>query len=473
MLTRIVLLLCLGFGGWQSSFAGVVRIADGDCAGLSDAVHVAAQNSSSTTILLARNGTYAGCQVRMNLTLTENGGNVLMDGQGAQMQFFSACIEGAHNLPGAMKPSLTLRNMAIGPATGVLQLCGTGAVGPMAGFPTFGAIANGGVLNLENVSLKGLNLPASSAPFYTGFILNTGELVLRNVTIVDIDEQTSEFGEFIGALLTNRGDMEIYNSTFARNKQADFESAGLQLTPLIIGSATVANSVFAKNVSSVCSSGTSFKSLGGNVTDDTSCGFSNNTGDKIVVNARLGTYDNHGGQIPTQALNYDSPARGAGVAQYCEALDARGYTRSPHGCDAGAYEYGGGSGALTENGMNGFYYDPDANGHYVSIQRIHDNGDVAIVWSAFDANGNQAWVYGVGHVSGKHIHADMSQNIGGILQAGGPPRGSSVRTWGTVDIDLTSCALAQFNYASTIDGFGSGQFPLTRLAFVSDFGCAE
>jgi len=47
------------------------------------------------------------------------------------------------------------------------------------------------------------------------------------------------------------------------------------------------------------------------------------------------------------------------------ALDAHSYTRSAKGCDAGAYEFGAGSGAL--NGMNGFYYDPDANGHYVSI----------------------------------------------------------------------------------------------------------
>jgi len=68
----------------------------------------------------------------------------------------------------------------------------------------------------------------------------------------------------------------------------------------------------------------------------------------------------------------------------------------------------------------------------------------------------------------------QSQNIGGILQpvvlrVARPPfiRG------GTVDIDLTSCTLAQFSYASTLDGFGSGTFPLTRLAFVSDFGCAE
>lgn len=67
----------------------------------------------------------------------------------------------------------------------------------------------------------------------------------------------------------------------------------------------------------------------------------------------------------------------------------------------------------------------------------------------------------------------MSQNIGGVLQVGGPPKGSTVRAWGTVDIDLTSCLFAQFNYQSSLANFGSGQFPLTRLALVSDFGCSN
>ena len=204
-----------------------------------------------------------------------------------------------------------------------------------------------------------------------------------------------------------------------------------------------------------------------------SCGFSTATNDVITQNAGLGTFDNHGGLVPTQALTYSSPARGVGVPLHCEAVDARGYKRSATGCDAGAYEYGGGAGALTANGMNGFYYDPDANGHYVSIQRIHDNGDIAILWNTFDQKGNQAWIYGVGQLSGQHIHADMSRNVGGVLQVGGPPTGSSVRAWGTVDIDLTSCLFAQFNYQSSVANFGSGQFPLTRLALVSDFGCSN
>ncbi len=460
MFSRIVL-LCLLFGGWQIASAGVVRIADGDCAALTRAVTIASATNSNTTVLLARGGTYSGCGINMYA------GNIVIDGQGATMNSFDACVgDYYHSVnPGT---ALVLRNLSIVGSSeiGGQNLCQVGELPGLPEIPVYVSILNAGSLSLESVTLRNFASHPSTA-YYSGYLVSSGDLTLRNVSVIGTESVNG------GTLITAGGDLEIYNSTFVGNSTAaSLIYFGKQ------GSMTVSNSLFSHNALSICplppqQFTARFTSLGGNVTDDSSCGFSADGGDKILQETGLGSFGNHGGLIPTQAIGGGSPAHGAGVAQYCEALDARGYTRSPHGCDAGAYEYGGGSGALTENGMNGFYYDPDANGHYVSIQRIHDNGDVAIVWSAFDANGNPAWVYGVGQLTGKRIHANMSQNIGGVLQPGGAPTGSSVRPWGTVDIDLTSCVLAQFNYASNLDGFGSGQFPLTRLAFVSDFGCAE
>ena len=179
--------------------------------------------------------------------------------------------------------------------------------------------------------------------------------------------------------------------------------------------------------------------------------------------------------MPTVAIAYGNPAYRAGVAQYCEATDARGVTRNATNCDAGAYESGGGLGLMTANGMNGIYYVPGiANGHYVSVQRIHDNNDVMVFWDTFDSNGNPAWIFGVGTLtSDRHIHAPMYRNLGGVLQAGGPPTGAKASSWGSVDIDLTSCSAAQFAYQSSLPEFGSGQFPLTRLAFESAVSCGD
>src|SRR5579863_81834 len=107
---RFVLFLIFTIAAYQPASAGVVRVANGDCAGLSTAVTAAAQGAGSTTILLARNGNYSGCGIVMNA------GNVVIDGQGSQMQFFSACIGGE---PGSPAPgaSLLLRNLSIGAAT--------------------------------------------------------------------------------------------------------------------------------------------------------------------------------------------------------------------------------------------------------------------------------------------------------------------------------------------------------------------
>jgi|GEM_PF-1349511 len=486
MLMRILFLLCLLLGGGQTASANVVRVADGDCDGLANAVSAASAAGSNTTIQLARAGNYPPCvgklasRVDSAMDVSSPSGrdfstNLAIDGQGARLQYVNLDVVHA---------SLTLRNVVIGSATAE----GSGGVACFNELvidgiyvQTVTPVCNYGNLILESVTFDGLKLPdvialkfplEGGSPGDASLIGNSGQLVMRNVTISNIRPSVLRSN-----IIDNNlgGKVEVYNSTFANSQFGGVSGVAISSlsyrSDLPASSTTIANSLFAGNSTPTCDQAAT--SLGGNVAADATCGFSSTSSDRVALPLVLGAFANHGGLVPTVAIDGGGPAHGAGVAQYCEALDARGYTRSPHGCDAGAYEYGGGSGALTASGLNGFYFDPDANGHYVSLQRIHDNGDIAIVWSAFDASGNQAWVYGVGQLTNKHIHASMSQNIGGVLQAGGPPKGSSVRPWGTVDIDLTSCALAQFTYQSGLDGFGSGQFPLTRLAFVSDFGCSD
>ena len=462
---RVLLFLIFAASATQTVSAAIVRVADGDCSGLSSAVATAAPSSGATTILLARNGTYSACSI------AETSGNILIDGQGATFQFLTAHIP--------LGATLIIRNASItslpSGATASFFCTSINDLGGIGGTAA-GAICNeGGTLVLESVSVHDID----GTPFYGNtfgfpsvvnlysFIFSDGTLILRNVTMANNKAGYA----FVVSRVT-----ELYNSTVTMSDSRPFLSAQPPGGNGQTSTVKISNSLFASKSAPACAipaGAATITSAGGNVATEPSCGLATSTGDKIVGDAKVTAFGDHGGLVPTQAINGGSPAKGAGVAQYCEALDARGYTRSPHGCDAGAYEYGGGSGALTASGMNGFYYDPDANGHYVSLQRIHDNGDIAIVWSTFDANGNQAWVYGVGQVAGKRIHAAMSQNLGGVLQSGGAPAGSSVHPWGTVDIDLTNCALAQFSYASAVPGFGSGAFPLTRLAFVSDFGCSD
>ena len=143
-------------------------------------------------------------------------------------------------------------------------------------FLTSGAILNDGSLTLENVTLQGLNLPSANASLYTGFISSAGSLILRNVTVANVNQQafTDITSDDIGAVIDSFGNLEIYNSSFINN------SANAGTAPLIaitsnsvVPSITISNSLFANNKSPVCNfssspSGTGFKSLGGNTTDD-------------------------------------------------------------------------------------------------------------------------------------------------------------------------------------------------------------
>ncbi|HZX90593.1 MAG TPA: hypothetical protein VFE67_08125, partial [Rudaea sp.] len=164
-----------------------------------------------------------------------------------------------------------------------------------------------------------------------------------------------------------------------------------------------------------------------------------------------------------------------GVATNCEAADARGTVRNVAargGCDSGAYEFGGGRGLLSESGMSGFFYDAAADGHYVTVQRL-DWSSTLVIWNTFDKNGQAAWIYAIGEVNGNHIHAQGAQNVGGVLQPGGAPTGSHGFVWGDIDIDLHNCFGGTFRYDSPLPNFGSGQFPLNRLAFLGDLDCSD
>ncbi|HEX7914346.1 choice-of-anchor Q domain-containing protein [Rudaea sp.] len=430
---RFVLLLIFALAAPQTVLAKVAWIADGDCAGLQAAVTAA--SSQPTQVQLARGGIYvssstAACGINLN------SGNLTLEGNGATLIAEETCGVGTTIQMGS-GASLAIRNLQFKDQTDTCQT------------PPSTRISNdGGTLSLENVTVVGNGLSRT-----TFFNLTVGKATLRNTT-------------WIKAGLW--GDIDVYNSTFVDSSLEGgpcFAHGSLCLTFIKLTNSLVSNASVCDEVSS----------LGGNVISDSSCGFFASTSDKVVSGLTLPAAADHGGLVPTVQIGYGNPAYRAGVAQYCEATDARGVTRNASNCDVGAYESGGGLGLVTENGMNGLYYVPGvSNGHYVSVQRIHDNKDVMVFWNTFNQNGEPAWIFGVGTLaSDRHIHASMYRNLGGVLQPGGAPTGAQPSEWGTVDIDVTSCSAAQFNYQSSLPEFGSGQFPLTRLAFESAINCGD
>jgi len=426
---RIIALVSLVFGFAANAQAGaVIHVADGDCSALNAAVS-SAPAGEQTTVVLAHNGTYntANTQTVDYCGLWVHAGNVVVEGQGSLL---SSEVCGTGGLIVDAGAQLTLRNANV-----LGQDCG---LGNGIGYE----VINDGDLQLENVSLRIVSARNDQ----------NASMTLRNVTVL------TAMG------IKNFGSLDVFNSTLLGDIGAN---PGSHMV--------LANSALPA-VPGYClfnaAAGT-VQSLGGNVVGS-GCSWAISTDVRSTdAIAGLGPLQDNGGLgVLTAAPSSSSIVRGVGLAKYCEATDARGIVRPAGTCDAGATQFDA-TKYVGEGGMNGTWYDRAANGHYLTIQRVHDDDTALVIWNTFDRSGNQAWIYGVGHVTGRHISIAMSQNIGGTLRPGGAPTGSSVHAWGTIDIDLANCVSGTLRYQSTLPAFGSGQFPLDRLAYVSDFGCAD
>jgi hypothetical protein len=424
-------------------------------------------------IVLANKGHYDACQLAVS-------GNITLDGAGAAMALRSQAGTSFQSQVLVQKGgSLTLRNLNLGSASpnspiaahaqapGVALAIGAPAK-PSQIFVANAAIANLGTLTLDAVSLSGITY-AGGGTLLEPMIVNAGSLFLRNVSVVGNSGNQP-------LIDTSGGSVDIVQSTFASNNTGVY---GV-LSSDSAGTIAIANSVLMNGASPICTTASAdspqgkIVSRGGNITSDGGCAFSS-SGDRVVADAGLGAFGDNGGLVNTVLLNGSSVAARNGVAANCEAADARGVVRNVAargGCDSGAYEFGGGRGLLSQGGMSGFFYDASADGHYVTVQRL-DWGSALVIWNTFDKNGRAAWIYSIGSVDGNHVHAQGAQNLGGVLQPGGAPTGSHGMVWGDIDITFSNCFGGTFSYDSPLANFGSGQFPLNRLAFLGDLDCSN
>jgi len=201
-----------------------------------------------------------------------------------------------------------------------------------------GGIFNGGILTLTNSTVSGNGAITDAFDGIGGGIWNRGDMTLTNSTVSGNQAGYYDFpylatGTGGGILNSGAGTARMINSTVTGNRA--YESGGgisnfnaLSLTGTIV----------ADNVVDNC--GGSVDSLGYNLADDTSCGFTQLT-DLVVADAMLGPLQDNGGPTETHDLLPGSPAIDAGSMD-CPPpdTDQRGVAR-PQGtdCDIGAVEY--------------------------------------------------------------------------------------------------------------------------------------
>ncbi|MFN3477492.1 MAG: choice-of-anchor Q domain-containing protein, partial [Candidatus Methylomirabilales bacterium] len=226
---------------------------------------------------------------------------------------------------------------------------GAGALG--------GGIRNFGTLTLTDVTING-----NTAGTFGGGIANNGTLILTNVTI-STNTGKDGGGLFNGfeasATLTN---VTISTNTASSRGGGIFNIGTLELTNATIstntassgggllnngGSVALKDTIVANSPSGGNCAGSGVTSLGHNLEDADTCGFTS-PGDLINTDPLLGPLAANGGPTSTHALLPGSPAIDAGSLD-CPPpdTDQRGLTRPQDGngdsiavCDIGAYEFG-------------------------------------------------------------------------------------------------------------------------------------
>lgn len=139
-------------------------------------------------------------------------------------------------------------------------------------------------------------------------------------------------------------------------------------------------------------------------------------------------------------------------------------------CDMGAVELQ--PVQLGNGGINGVYFNPDADGHYISI--IDNPYNTLIMWNSFDQDGNQYFVHGTGElVQGRSLIADAYINVDGSTSPGGEIVPAQELHWGTLEVDMISCNEGTLAFSSDFPEVGSGQVRMKRVVYVKQLGCVD
>lgn len=253
--------------------------------------------------------------------------------------------------------------------------------------------------------------------------------------------------------LRNWGTMEITYSSFRYFDPVP--SYQKRLIDSLEGAITsISNSIVEGFEGNWCGSVTS---LGYNINDFAGCGWSspgdlNGVDPGVIWRPPPNSLDFPVARalMPTPA----GPAAGSGDCGYA--------------CERGAFRPA--PSLLASGGINGLYYNPEADGHYIQIQQT--DYLTLIIWNTFDRDGNHVWVYGTGQLTENnairaetYINRDVS-----LLPGDGEP---VAELWGIIDIEMQSCLDGYFAFDSELPEFGSGEFRIKRLGFIKQLGCTD
>ena len=129
--------------------------------------------------------------------------------------------------------------------------------------------------------------------------------------------------------------------------------------------------------------------------------------------------------------------------------------------------------ANPQSGRSGAFFDPARSGEGVFVQ-VLDNGSVVVIFYTYSPDGKQFWTLSSDvQITGNTITANMiyPASITGFGSQFNPSE-VDLQPWGTLSLEYQpGCNLINLSYASTVDGFGSGNYLYQRLTQTAGTTC--
>jgi hypothetical protein len=143
------------------------------------------------------------------------------------------------------------------------------------------------------------------------------------------------------------------------------------------------------------------------------------------------------------------------------------------------YESGGPSTPTARRisaGFTGSWFNPEQSGHGIALEVLSGQPlRLLASWFTFAPNGDQAWIVGLGPISGNRAVLQGFQTVG----SGGrfPPNfdAANVRqeTWGTLTFTFSDCNHGRVEWLSSVPGYGSGGLDIARLTLPAGLTCSQ
>ncbi len=119
--------------------------------------------------------------------------------------------------------------------------------------------------------------------------------------------------------------------------------------------------------------------------------------------------------------------------------------------------------------FSGLWANPAQPGHGLQLT-VDDNGQLVVMWMAYDRTGNSKWLFGTAENTGSHVAVEMYAPEG-MTFPDFLPETLNTPVWGQLQLDFSDCTHAQLRWDAQASGYGTGSMPIELALPATSIRC--